>query len=389
MLRYGVSPIYVVLTAGVSVKDTADVIVVGGGGVGLGIALAAARRGLSVALVAEHRAGEAFPAAAGILAPPSLEMGERSAAGPEHAFAVAARDRYPSYLMELAEQSGIAVPLNRLGLLHVVLEDDKAARHAAMTFPDTEWLDRPSLAALEPALGHAAGARLFHGDGAVDNVALLQAMEVAVARSARVRQTGAPARALAVERRGVACQLRDGEWVRGEQLVLAAGAWSPLIEGLPRPLPVEPLRGQMISLAASPLRHVAYGDEGYLVPRGEMTLVGATMEHAAFDVSTTADGVAGLKAAAAALCPALAPLPVARAWAGLRPVSPDFLPIIGRDPDHAALIYACGHSRNGVLMAPLTADCVAALLVGQAPPASLAAFGIERFELTVEAATTG
>jgi glycine oxidase len=113
------------------------------------------------------------------------------------------------------------------------------------------------------------------------------------------------------------------------------------------------------------------------------------MEHAAFDVSTTAEGVAGLTAAAAELCPALAGLPVAKAWAGLRPVSPDFLPIIGRDPDNPSLIYACGHSRNGVLMAPLTADCVAALLVGETPPASLAAFGIERFELTVEAATTG
>jgi glycine oxidase len=171
--------------------------------------------------------------------------------------------------------------------------------------------------------------------------------------------------------------------------VLAAGAWSPLIEGLPRPLPVEPLRGQMISLAASPVRHVVYGHDGYLVPRGDMTLVGATMEHVAFDVSTTAEGVAGLRAAAAELCPALAGLPVAKAWAGLRPVSPDFLPIIGRDPDSPSLIYACGHSRNGVLMAPLTADCVAALLVGETPPASLAAFGIERFALTAEAATTG
>ena len=367
---------------------TADVIVVGGGGVGLGIALAAAGRGLSVALVAEHRAGEAFPAAAGILAPPSLEMVDRSAAGPEHAFAVAARDRYPSYLIELAEQSGIAVPLNRLGLLHIVLDDARAVEQAAVAIPGTTWLDRDALAALEPSLAHAAGARLFPEDGAVDNVVLLQALEIAVARCARVRQAAGSARGIRIEPNGVSCDLGDG-WVTGAQLVLAAGAWSSLIEGLPRPLPVEPLRGQMISLAASPVRHVVYGHDGYLVPRGDMTLVGATMEHAAFDVSTTAEGVAGLRAAAAELCPALAGLPVAKAWAGLRPVSPDFLPIIGRDPDSPSLIYACGHSRNGVLMAPLTADCVAALLVGETPPASLAAFGIERFALTAEAATTG
>ncbi|HXB25503.1 MAG TPA: FAD-dependent oxidoreductase [Gemmatimonadaceae bacterium] len=366
----------------------ANVIVVGGGGVGLSIALAAAGRGLSVVLVAEHRAGEAFPAAAGILAPPSLEMVDRSAAGPEHAFAVAARDRYPSYLIELAEQSGVAVPINRLGLLHIVLDDAGAVEQAAMHIPGTTWLDRAALAALEPSLAHAAGARLFPEDGAVDNVVLLRALEMGVARSARIRQLSGPARGIRIEPNAIACEI-GGEWVSAEQLVLAAGAWSPLIEGLPRPLPVEPLRGQMISLAASPVRHVVYGHDGYLVPRGDMTLVGATMEHAAFDVSTTAEGVAGLRAAAAKLCPALAGLPVAKAWAGLRPVSPDFLPIIGRDPDSPSLIYACGHSRNGVLMAPLTADCVAALLVGETPPASLAAFGIERFELTVDAATTG
>jgi glycine oxidase len=369
--------------------DSADVVVVGGGGVGLGVALAAAGRGLSVVLVAEHRSGEAFPAAAGILAPPSLEMGERSGGGPEHTFALAARDRYPSYLTQLAEQSGIAVPLNRLGLLHVVLDEAAVARHALIAIPGADWLDRAALASLEPTLGHAAGARLFHDDGAVDNVVLLQALEVAVARCDRVRRAHGPAAAIRLQGHGITCELGDGQRVRGEQLVLAAGAWSPLIEGLPRPLPVQPLRGQMISLAASPLRHVAYGDDGYLVPRGDMTLVGATMERTAFDVSTTPEGVAGLRAVAAALCPALAPLPVARSWAGLRPVSPDFLPIIGKDPDYPALIYACGHSRNGVLMAPLTADCVGALLVGEAPPASLAAFGIERFELTVEAATTG
>ena len=368
---------------------SADVIVVGGGGVGLGIALAAAGRGLSVLLVAEHRAGEAFPAAAGILAPPSLEMAHQSTTGAEHTFALAARDRYPGYLLELAEQSGIEVSLNRLGLLHVVLDEAEAGRRSSANIPGSTWLDRQGLASLEPALGHAAGARLFHDDGAVDNVALLQALEVAVARCVHVRQTRGSARAITVGRHGVTCELSEGDRVSAGQLVLAAGAWSPLIEGLPRPLPVEPLRGQMISIAANPLRHVAYGDDGYLVPRGDMTLVGATMEHAAFDVSTTAEGVAGLTAAAAELCPALAGLPVAKAWAGLRPVSPDFLPIIGRDPDYPSLIYACGHSRNGVLMAPLTADCVAALLVGETPPASLAAFGIERFELTVEAATTG
>jgi glycine oxidase len=366
-----------------------DVIVVGGGGIGLAIALAAAERGLQVSLVAEHRAGEAFPAAAGMLAPASLEMVHHAASGAEHAFSLAARDRYPEYLAALTEHSGMKVPLNRLGILHVVLDEAEAARHAGMSVPGSTWLDGRALAALEPALGHAPGARFFADDGAVDNVALFEALQVAVERFARVRQTFALARTLEIGRHGVVCELSDGRRESAGQLVLAAGAWAQLIEGLPRPLPVEPLRGQMISLSATPLRHVAYGDHGYLVPRGELTLVGATQERVGFDVSTTEEGITGLKKAAIELCPDLEASTLASAWAGLRPVTPDFLPILGRDPEYPSLVYACGHSRNGVLMAPLTGDCIAALVAGDEPPVSLSAFGIERFEITVEAAATG
>jgi glycine oxidase len=125
---------------------------------------------------------------------------------------------------------------------------------------------------------------------------------------------------------------------------------------------------------------VVYGPNGYLVPRaGTHTLAGSTMELSGFDASTTDSAVGGIRAMADALCPSLAGVPTASVWAGLRPVTPDFLPIIGRDPDYPALVYACGHSRNGVLLAPLTADCVAALLVGEAPPSSLASFSVERF----------
>ncbi len=351
----------------------ADLIVIGGGGVGLASALAAAESGLTVLLVARHREGEAFPAAAGILGP-SIELANHEIAGAEHAFAVAARDRYPTYLAQLEDRSGVTVPLNRLGILQV--------NEAARVPPGATWLDRPALGALEPALAGAAGAWFYPDDGAVDNVAMLRALEAAVARSSRIRQVGALARAVAFDGDGVVCETTHDSRHEAGQLVLAAGAWSPLIEGLPRALPVEPLRGQMLSLDIGPLTRVVYGPDGYLVPRGGQTLVGATMEQVAFDVSTTESGLANLRRGAVALCPALAQGRVDRAWAGLRPVSPDFLPIIGRDPEFPTLIYACGHSRNGVLMAPLTADCVAAIALGQAPPADLSPFGIGRFSLT-------
>jgi glycine/D-amino acid oxidase-like deaminating enzyme len=353
-----------------------DLIIVGGGGVGLATALAAADRGLSVTLVAEHRAGEAFPAAAGILGP-SVELADHASAGAEHAFALASRDCYPEYLARLADWSGITVALNRLGILELALTEDATPHTAGAT-----WLDAAALARAEPALTHALGAWIYPDDGAVDNVALFEALDVAVSRSERIHRVRGPATALAVESEQVVCSTAGGERLVAPQLVLAAGAWSPLIDGLPRHLPVEPLRGQMVSFPAAPLRHVVYGAGGYLVPREDRTLAGATSEHAAYDVSTTAGGVAGLVAMATTVCPALAAVPVGAAWAGLRPVSPDFLPIIGRDPDYPSLIYACGHSRNGVLMAPLTGDCVAALVAGDRPSADLTPFAIERFELT-------
>jgi glycine oxidase len=135
----------------------------------------------------------------------------------------------------------------------------------------------------------------------------------------------------------------------------------------------------MVSFASAPMGHVAYGPRGYIVPRGTATVAGSTMEHVGFSVGTTADGVAAIAAAAAELCPALAGTPVRDRWSGLRPVTPDLQPIIDRDAEHPSVVYACGHSRNGVLLAPITGDCVAALVSGDTPPYDLTPFRVERF----------
>ena len=163
-------------------------------------------------------------------------------------------------------------------------------------------------------------------------------------------------------------------------MVIAAGAWAAGLGGLPRPLPVEPLRGQMLSLAGSPLRHVTYGAGGYAVPRGDgRTIVGSTMERVAFDAGTTEAGLAQVRATGGAICPALADRRMLNGWSGLRPVTPDFLPILGRDPEFPALVYACGHSRNGVLLAPLTGDVVADIVLDRPPTHDISPFRIERF----------
>jgi glycine oxidase len=163
-------------------------------------------------------------------------------------------------------------------------------------------------------------------------------------------------------------------------MVLATGAWARAMDGLPRSLPVEPVRGQMMSVVSKALRHVVYGGHGYVVPRADgRTLIGATVERVGFDAAFTDEGVAAVRAMGGAIAPSLADARMLNAWAGLRPMTPDGLPVIGHDPARPALVYACGHSRNGVLLAPITGDVVADLVTGTTPRLDLAPFSVERF----------
>jgi glycine oxidase len=354
-----------------------DAVIVGAGLVGLASAAALADRGARVLLLYDHRRGEASPAAAGMLAP-SVELHEAAAA---QAFAVAARDRYPAYLAALRESTGVDVPLNRLGVLEVALEESELDGAPFRDPPaGAERLGAAQLRALEPALAHAHGA-LYHAlDGAVNNLVLLRALKTHVGRDPRVTVRADAAVAIARDGDGAVVESQSGERFRTRAAVLAAGAWVGALAGLPRPIPVSPVRGQLLSLAGSPLRHVTYGGGGYAVPRGDgRTIVGSTMEHVAFDADTTESGLAQVRATGGAISPALAGLRMLNGWSGLRPVTPDFLPILGRDPAFDAVVYACGHSRNGVLLAPLTGDAVADLVLGTAPAHDLTPFRIERF----------
>jgi glycine oxidase len=359
----------------VSAARSIDVAVIGAGLVGLAAAVALARRDARVLLLADIRRGEASPAAAGILSP-SLEP----ASGAAHEFAVAARDHYPGYLDELGAETGVEVPLNRLGVLQLAVDAEDAARLEQSRPAGSSWLDRRELAEVEPGLAHAAGAVLHPHDGAVNNLVLMRALKTAVAHDGRVTVVSDAAEQLAFENRTTAVLTRDGARYPAARVVLASGAWAPFLEGLPRPLPIEPVRGQMMSVASKLLRHVVYAGDGYAVPRADgRTLIGSTAERVGFDASHTEAGVAEVRGIAAAISPQLAPARMLNAWAGLRPVTPDLQPIIGRDPERPSLIYACGHSRNGVLLAPLTGECVAALCAGEAPSYDLAPFRVERF----------
>ena len=355
-------------------KRSADTVVVGAGIIGLTVATSIARRGASVILAAEPRSGQASSAAAGMLAP-SVER----ASGPAHDFAIAARDMYPDYLENLADATGIRVPLNRLGILQVAITQRGVTGLRKTRSPDSTWLERSDLVELEPTLGHAIGAVLNPDDGAVDNVILMNALWELVERTPGISRVAVAASAVSYGEAHPTVTLATGEKLEAEHVVLAPGAWGAMVEGAPALAAVTPSRGQLISYESIGLRHVTYGPRGYLVPRTSGTIAGSTMENVGFVSETTSHGLAKVRSAAEEIAPSLSIAKVTAEWAGLRPITPDMLPIIGPDPDNPKIIYACGHSRNGILLAPLTGETVAALVAGEPLKHDLSQFRPGRF----------
>ncbi|HEX5970951.1 MAG TPA: FAD-dependent oxidoreductase [Gemmatimonadaceae bacterium] len=350
-----------------------DLVVAGGGIVGLTAALAAARRGLRVTLVDQPRPGAASRASAGILAP---SIGDAPPAVREAL--LAARAFYPEFLDGLLARTEITVPLDPDGIIQ--LASTEAEREALFTTATgaAERLDAHALAALEPALADHAGALLHPGEGAVDNVTLMGALDVAVARQARIARLTDEVASFDARGNLPAFLARGGARYSGRRLLVANGAWAGSLPGLPRPLPVRPVRGQLVRVEGRPIRRVTFGAGGYLVPRGNSLVVGATSEEAGLDPATTPRGLKDLRAIASRAIPVLAHAPVLEHWAGFRPMTADGFPILGTDPEIPAISYACGFSRNGILLAPWVAEQLLPVLMGGALPESLKAFSMAR-----------
>lgn len=359
---------------------TADVVVLGGGLIGLAVATDAAARGASVLVVGEPRRGEASPAGAGMLAPgaESDELGDDAV----RRFALAGRDMYPSYVAALEAETGLSVYLDRNGILELMPEGEPACLP-----PHSQWVGGRALRVLEPALASVAGALLHPDDGSVDNVMLYIAMRRRAQGRQSVALVASGIRALNLTSARPRVILDDGEVVEGGVVVVATGAWASQLEGLPRPIPVRPVRGQLLMLEGALARHAIYGGGGYLVPRllsnaGETvgrTIIGATMEDVGFDSSTTQAGLDSLNEIARRIAPSAVTASRMKHWAGLRPITPDRLPILGPDPQFPNLLYACGHGRNGILLAPITGEAVGALAAAERGAYDLTPFSIERF----------
>jgi glycine oxidase len=367
------------------------VAIIGAGVVGLSVAWRLAARGVSVQVFDRGAAGAgASHAAAGMLAAcAEAEPGEEAlvALGRE------SQARWPAFAAELLEVSGIDVELRPEGTLLLALTaDDQARLSHQLVFQQKlglplQWISAAETRRREPHLaGKLAGAVFSPEDTQVDNRKLVGALRVAAeAAGASITEYRAVS---AISSRGGRVDgivLADGSKVAADVVVLAAGAWSRSIDGLDPQLrpPVRPIKGQMLALRTDPaaplLTHVVWAPGAYLVPRRDgRLLVGATVEEKGYDSSLTAGGMLSLLEAAWRAVPAIEDLPIDEMWVGHRPGSRDDAPILGAGPIDG-LIYATGHHRNGILLAPITADTIARLALDDVVDAAIRPFGIERF----------
>jgi glycine oxidase len=365
------------------------VVIIGAGVIGLSIAWRLAGRA-AVALFDRGRAGAgASHAAAGMLAACcEAEPGEEAlvALGRE------SQARWPAFAEELERASGIDVELRREGTLVLALTaDDQAEIAHRLEFQrrlelPLEWLSAAATRAREPHLaGKIAGALFSPQDHQVNNRKLVAALRIGVEAAGATIHEHRPVKDIFVQggrARGVV--LEDGTIAAADIVVLAAGAWSRGIGGLPpdRRPPVRPVKGQTLALkmdAAPLLSHVLWAPGAYLVPRHDGRLIiGATVEEHGFDETITAGGMLTLLEAAWRAIPAVEELPIEEIWVGHRPGSRDDAPILGRGPLEG-LFYATGHHRNGILLAPVTADAMARLVLDEVTEPAIKPFGLERF----------
>jgi glycine oxidase len=364
----------------------ADVVVIGAGVVGLSAARALAGSGARVLVVERRRVGaEASGAAAGMLVP----QVETAAGSPLLELALRARDHLVGLVPALEEESGIRVELSPEGVLEVAFtEEEERALDERLEWQRArglavERLGPRELREAEPNL--AAGVRaglFFPRDRSVDNVRLTRALAASAVTRGASLLCGRPVTGLLRDAAGRVTGVRAGaETFPAEKVVNAAGAWAGLLAGDDQPPPVEPVRGQIVAFELSPplLRHVVCSARGYLVPRADgRVLAGSTAERAGYDKSVTAGGVRTILDGALQIAPALAEVRIADAWAGLRPGTPDGLPIIGAGRA-GGLFHAAGLFRNGILMGPLVGEMIAAVASGGTPPLDLAAFRPGRF----------
>jgi glycine oxidase len=368
--------------------------IIGGGVIGLGIGWRLAQAGCAVTLFERDRAGSgASHAAAGMLAAGiETEPGERDLFTLNHQ----SQALWPDFAADVQAASGLDIGYRTEGTLRIALTRDDAAklRHE-LAFQQSmgvalEWLTPAQAREREPYLdAKLAGAVFSPADHQVDNRKLAPALAAAFSKAGGVLREGQKIERIEIEA-GRARALRTANGLHEfDVIVLAAGAWSGLIEGFP-PLPVRPVKGQMLALQmnpASPLaHHVIWAPGVYIVPRADGRLViGATVEERGFDGAITAGGLLALLDGAWRALPGIEELPVIETWVGFRPGSRDDAPILGASGIDG-LIFATGHHRNGILLTPVTVAAVTETILSGVSDPRILPFSMTRFQKRQQAA---
>ncbi len=369
-----------------------DVLVIGGGMIGCAAALALAEKSFKTAVIERGpldpvgRGPEGSSAAAGIL---GAQLEGLHGDNPLSRLCLLSRDRYPAWIAGITDRSGRDVELRPAGVTRVAFDaaslravEADAAWQARAGYR-VEHLDAAAVRAIEPALASDVhGAVRFPDDHRIDPPALMAALRLAAVTAGVIFRDGATvSRVVMRDGRATGVILADGTVIAADTVVIAAGSWSSLIgdTSLP-PDAVQPARGQIIELHvdASVVRGVLEAADCYLSPRDDgRLLLGSTVELVGFREGATAGAVRDLLNAAIRLVPGLHDATINRTWAGFRPRTHDDMPLIGT-VGIEGLVIATGHFRNGVLLAPITGEIVAALLTGGALPVDIAPFDPRR-----------
>lgn len=366
------------------------IVIVGAGICGLGIGWHLARAGREVTLFDRGDAGRgASWAAGGMLAPRAeAEPGEEGLLP----LLLEGRALWPAYAQELEAASGLALGYRDEGILVVAPDRDEAERlrslydyHRGLGL-ELQWLNGLEARRLEPHLSrNIAGAVLSPEDHQVDNRKVVEALKRAFVSAGGILRENCPVDEIMVKGERAVGVRSGSETTAADCVVLAAGAWSRDLPGLPEAVrpPVRPLKGQMLALRMGPgaplLRHVLWVPDGYLIPRDDgRLLVGGTVEEMGFDDSNTAGGLYEILKNAWEALPGIYDLPLDECWAGFRPASRDDAPLLGPSALEG-LVMATGHHRNGVLLAPITAQLVGDFILGGRVEPEMEAFLPTRF----------
>lgn len=371
-------------------EETFDVAIIGGGLIGSAAAFELAGRKLRVVVLDRQQPGrESSWAAAGMLAP-GPDSPDSHGSTKLVPLAKESLRLYPQFVAAIEETSGKPTGFAREGTLEIfhgasgeAVRDNFVAEHRRLGL-SAEPIHLESARRMEPSLNSEAGvAAWLPGEATIDPRALVDAVLSAAAnRGAQIRADCA-ATSLLMEGGRCAGVIAGGQRISAGHVVITAGCYSGAMEdGIARYAPTRPVRGQMISLRHRDVKltRVLRSANGYLVPRLDgRILAGSTLEDAGFEKSVTPAGLQKILSAALELAPALASAEILETWAGLRPGSPDDLPILG-PTDTEGLIVATGHYRNGVLLAPITAKLVREWITGGKASADAEAFSPLRFQ---------